>query len=62
MPFLGFLTEPDEGLETRFSPVSAGAIFRSRELPNGETEKIKPRRAFVFTKGVADVRFTRLEP
>ena len=62
MPFLGFLAGFDDGLETRFSPVSAGAEFRSRELPYGETEKIKSCRAFVFVKGMADVRFTRFEP
>ena len=62
MPFLGFLAGFDDRLETRFSPIGAGTIFRSRELPNGKTEKIEPCRAFVFVKGVTDVGFTRFEP
>ena len=37
----------------------AGAAFRSWELPNVETEKIKSRRAFRFRKGVAEVRFAQ---
>ena len=59
---LGFLTGSDEGLEAWFAPKCSGTVFLNRELSDCETEEVKPRWAFVFVKGVADVGFTRFEP